>query len=72
MESKAPNLYSTITQEQDNDLETQKWIINDLGNGLYNIISKCENLYITTQDTPQNGEKYKYKDTKIQIHNLLY
>jgi len=74
VESKAPNLYSTITQEQDNDLETQKWIINDLGNGLYNIISKCENLYITTQDTPQNGEKIqvqRYKNSNSQSFILI-
>ena len=57
VESEIPNLYSTITQEQDNNLDTQKWIINDLGNGLYNIISKCENLYITNNAVPQNGEK---------------
>ena len=64
VESEVPNLYSTITQEQDNDLDTQKWIINDLGNGLYNIISKCENLYITNNDVPQNGDKLSIQRNK--------
>lgn len=67
VDSEVPHLYSTITQEQDNDLDTQKWIIKDLGNGLYNIISKCENLYITNNDVPQNGEKLQVQRNKNSV-----
>jgi len=62
VESENPSLNSNITQEEDKDLDTQKWIIKDLNSGLYSLISKCANLYITLNDIPQNGELLKLSE----------
>ena len=53
---------SKITQEEDKGLETQKWILKKIDNNVYNIVSKCGNLYL---DIP-------YYDTSNGKHIQLY
>ena len=36
-----------VQQYDNNNTDAQKWIIKDIGNGYYNIISKCNGYYVT-------------------------
>ena len=57
VESENPKVGSIVTQQKDNDLDTQKWILKKYEQSVYAIISKCGNLYITISNyTIQNGQ----------------
>ena len=44
------NVGSAIIQEDDKDLDTQRWILRKDSESIYSIVSKCGNLYITVPD----------------------
>lgn len=46
VESEEPKIGSHITQEEDQDLDTQKWILKKCSESVYAIISKCKNMYL--------------------------
>ena len=76
---------ANVEQWKDNNTDNQKWIIKDAGNGYYNIISKCNSLYIdiasgktdngtNIQMYEGNGtaaQKFKFIETKVskEIYN---
>lgn len=62
VESQNPKLNSQITQQEDKDFDTQKWILKKQSESVYSIISKCGNLYIDLEnDSNTNGQILKLK-----------
>ena len=58
IESEEPQIGSHITQQEDKELDTQKWILKKYSESVYAIISKCENLYLEVPSTTvSNGQK---------------
>ncbi len=62
VESENPRIGSNITEQNDNNLDTQKWILKKHSESIYSIISKCGNLYIDTLTSNiQNNHKLQLK-----------
>lgn len=58
--SKNPKVGSYITQQKDENLDTQKWILKKYSESVYAIISKCGNLYIDLgNSSAKNGQILK-------------
>lgn len=56
-------LYTNIWQYDVNGTDNQKWVIEDIGNGYYNIISKANGLYIDISGGLSNNDC-----TNIQLY----
>lgn len=56
-------LYTNIWQYDINGTDNQKWIIEDIGNGYYNIISKANGLYVDISGGLSNND-----GTNIQLY----
>lgn len=69
-----PNVGTLVYELDDNDLDTQKWILNKQSEGIYTIISKCKNLYLDIENAnPQNGQKvYLNKDTGLASQQFIF
>ena len=63
VESEAPTIGSNITQQEDDNLDTQKWIIKKQEEGIYSLISKCGGLYIELPNNNANDGQ------KLQLNN---
>ena len=61
VESENPEIGSTVTQKADEELDTQKWVLKKYAKNVYGIVSKCGNLYISTEETLENGQKLKLR-----------
>ena len=61
VENEDPEIGSNITQQDDADLDTQKWILKIYTESIYAIVSKCNNLYINLDNT-QNGQKLELRE----------
>ena len=75
VDSENPKLGSKVTQEEDKNLETQKWILKEIDNNVYSIVSKCGNLYLDVPyyDT-SNGKTlqlYTQNDSSAQQFFLI-
>ena len=73
VESTNPRVGSTIQQQDDQNLETQKWILKKYSESVYAIISKCGNLYISLTNTNiQNGQNLQLKgQTDLQEQRFI-
>ena len=73
--SKNPKVGSAITQQKDDNLDTQKWILKKYSESIYAIISKCGNLYIDLGNSSvKNGQVLKLNtqtDLKSQQFILI-
>ena len=69
-----PNVGTLVYELDDNDLDTQKWILNKQSEGIYTIISKCKNLYLDIENSnPQNGQQvYLNKDTGLASQQFIF
>lgn len=56
-------IYTNIWQYDVNGTDNQKWIIQDIGNGYYNIISKANGLYVDISGGLSNND-----GTNIQLY----
>lgn len=56
-------LYTNIWQYDVNGTDNQKWVIEDIGNGYYNIISKANGLYVDISGGLSNND-----GTNIQLY----
>ena len=68
---------TNVYQYESNNTYSQKWIIKPVGDGYYNIISKCNNLYLNADGKANNGtninvrnanntDSQKFKFTKLK------
>ncbi len=73
VESENPKIGSSITQQEDRDLDTQKWILKKYSESVYGIVSKCGNLYMDTVSTAKNGQKIKLQQqTDIKNQQFIF
>ena len=66
-----PELSKQIQQNQSNNTDEQKWKIKDLGDGNYNIISKCGEMYLDVAGAGTNNgthvQLYTSNESEAQL-----
>lgn len=53
---------TNVYQYANNNTYSQRWIIKPSGDGYYNIISKCNNLYLNAADKVNNGTNINVRE----------
>lgn len=72
VESKNPKVGNIISQQNDGNLDTQKWILKKYSESVYAIISKCGNLYIDLGSASVNNGQVLKLNTETDLKSQQF